>query len=532
MRMQSRSNWPALLATCSLAIAPIAPSRAAPAQNGEVIVAEDFAGASSLDRWSNNGDGSAGIDHGALSIRLFDPKTHLVSCHVPVERFRGTRLTLSAKVKALDVSRPEMGHDGIKFILQTRAPGGDRYHAVTDLHGAFDWRALGVSAPIPPDATEINILLGLAGVTGEVFFDDVKLVVSGVPRKRTEVNPNAETKEKPDRRTDVHRLRGVMYGPRVNEADLRVLAGWGANLIRWQFYWHGGSFEDQRRDLSAYDKWLEQTMADLERLLPVCKELGLRVVIDLHTPPGGTSAGHWLMFSEAVYQQKFIDTWDRLVNRFRNEPSIWGYDLLNEPFEGARGEGLMDWRTLAEFVARRVRAADPVKAIIVAPGPFGGWDNLPYFEPLDVPGIIYTIHMYEPLEFTHQGVFDGIKIGTNYPGKIDGVEWDKSRIREVLEPVRQYQRDYNVPVFVGEFSAPRWAPDGSAAAYLRDCIDVFEEFGWDWAYHSFREWHAWNVELVSDPTQELAASSPTDRQQVLMKGFQRDSKKAGSPGPP
>ena len=33
-----------------------------------------------------------------------------------------------------------------------------------------------------------------------------------------------------------------------------------------------------------------------------------------------------------------------------------------------------------------------------------------------------------------------------------------------------------------------------ADRYLRDCIELFEEYGWDWTYHSFREAPTWDVE--------------------------------------
>lgn len=201
---------------------------------------------------------------------------------------------------------------------------------------------------------------------------------------------------------------------------------------------------------------------------------------------------------------------------------MWGYDLLNEPVEGRRGEGLLDWRALAERVARRVRAADPRKAIFVEPGSGGGWDNLPFFPPLDVPGIIYSVHMYEPLRFTHQGVLAEYPAGVAYPGEIEGKFWNKEALRKMLQPVRNYQEDYNVPIYLGEFSAPRWAPGESAAAWLRDCIALFEEYGWDWSYHAFREWHGWNVELGPDPDEQLPSPGQTGRARVLKEGFSRN----------
>jgi hypothetical protein len=41
--------------------------------------------------------------------------------------------------------------------------------------------------------------------------------------------------------------------------------------------------------------------------------------------------------------------------------------------------------------------------------------------------------------------------------------------------------DPTVPIFI---EAAEW---DCAAGYLRDCIDLFEEYGWDWTYHAYRE---------------------------------------------
>ncbi len=62
-----------------------------------------------------------------------------------------------------------------------------------------------------------------------------------------------------------------------------------------------------------------------------------------------------------------------------------------------------------------MRHIDSVHAIIIEPDPGGSPDALPYFEPLNVPGVVYSVHMYEPHQFTHQGVFADFPIGPVYP---------------------------------------------------------------------------------------------------------------------
>ena len=63
-----------------------------------------------------------------------------------------------------------------------------------------------------------------------------------------------------------------------------------------------------------------------------------------------------------------------------------------------------------------------------------------------------------------------------------------------------------------------WAE--GAAQYLDDLISLFEEYGWDWSYHAFREYPGWSVEHeASDYNHYRKAEKDTDRKKVLLKGF-------------
>lgn len=98
----------------------------------------------------------------------------------------------------------------------------------------------------------------------------------------------------------------------------------------------------------------------------------------------------------------------------------------------------------------------------------------------------------------------------------------RAAMEAALRPVVEFQQRFGVPIYVGEFSAIRWAPNGSAARYLRDAIAVFESHGWDWSYHAFREWQGWSVEHDEDPAHTNRASFITERQQILRDAFARN----------
>ncbi len=68
------------------------------------------------------------------------------------------------------------------------------------------------------------------------------------------------------------------------------------------------------------------------------------------------------------------------------------------------------------------------------------------------------------------------------------------------------------------------APGSSARDYLRDCIEIFEENGWDWAYHAFREWDGWSVEHGPDKQNRAKAAAPTDRERLLREWFGKNQR--------
>lgn len=515
---------------CLLAAIVVALSLAAPAMAAEVFYETDFDSAAALEDWK--GIGSAGVQrmagHGgtqSLSVQIpasEGPGLRSARIRLPLEILKGTQVRVEALVRAEGVSEPPNPWNGVKVMLHTVSPEGQSWRQQNSVYGTFDWKPVRFNASVPKDATSAELILGLEQVAGRVWFDDVKITIV---RRQRSVDPAA----KPGpvyKGHDLPRLRGAMIGPHVDADDLRVLGGeWKANHVRWQFIWggfpHGPA---DNGDLDAYNKWIDSQIERLDSLLPVCREVGLHVLIDLHTPPGGRNeAKECNLFKEKRFQDCFVEVWKKLATHYRGNKQVWGYDLVNEPVEGMLGEGVLDWHALATKTGRAIRAIDPDHAIIIEPGPWGSPAGLEFFEPIDVERVVYSVHMYQPHQFTHQGVHDS-PTGMTYPGEIDGRMWDKEALRKALQPARDYQIDYGVHIYIGEFSAIRWAPGTSAHDYLSDVIDIMEQYDWDWAYHAFREWDGWSVEHGSDPKDRSRAKEPTDRQKLLTGWFEKNER--------
>lgn len=76
----------------------------------------------------------------------------------------------------------------------------------------------------------------------------------------------------------------------------------------------------------------------VDRTISWCRSHGLWVVLDLHGAPGGQtgtniddSLGTPALFENPRYREQTIELWRSLAGRYKDEPAVAGYDLLNEP---------------------------------------------------------------------------------------------------------------------------------------------------------------------------------------------------------
>ena len=323
-----------------------------------------------------------------------------------------------------------------------------------------------------------------------------------------------------DRVRNAPQKRGVMLPARpCTENDFKTLHDWGATLARYQMCADGVP-NDSTDDLPAYRKWLRGKLDHLERdVLPWARKYNIEIVVDMHFPPGYRRSGDdaFRMFYDDALADAFVDCWREIARRFAGASGIYGYDLMNEPVEIL--PGIHGHRALYERAARAIRAIDPTTPIIFESNLWDGPELFLCLEPYDITNAIYEVHMYRPTAYTHQGVGKHPTDLGRWPDSERG--WNADFLRATLAPVRTFEKKYNAKIYVGEFSASIWA-DG-AENWLRDCIDLFREYGWDWTYHAFREWPGWSVE--HEPTAFGMApdcfrpSADNPRKRALMKAL-------------
>lgn len=252
----------------------------------------------------------------------------------------------------------------------------------------------------------------------------------------------------------------------------------GVNLVRYQIQTNPADIV--LTDPQAYITWVTVALNNLDTLLQLANH-HKRFVIDLHTPPAGFDVhGKARMFNDLPWGFTcMLDTWRMIANRYKGNKYVHVYDLCNE----CAGT-MADTAVLMDDLIETIRAVDEKKRLSItsAYGNPGGFKNVHYYP--DDKNIWYTCHQYRPMHFTHQGVG-----GRGYP--IANVT-SKSKLKEYLRDVINFKLKHDVNIYIGEFSVSTFAPLPDRLKYLTDCIDVFEEYGFNWSYHAWQEAECWD----------------------------------------
>lgn len=104
--------------------------------------------------------------------------------------------------------------------------------------------------------------------------------------------------------------------------------------------------------------------------------------------------------------------------------------------------------------------------------------------------------------YTNQGENER---GISYPDVVEDygetITFDQTWLEDNYNLVRDFAEKYGNPIYVGEFGVHRWVPGGTQ--YLRDMINIFEHYGWNYAVYVWRGdeiyYDGFNMEYGIDP---------------------------------
>ncbi len=144
----------------------------------------------------------------------------------------------------------------------------------------------------------------------------------------------------------------------ITEADIRRIAELGFNSVRPAL--------NSRLFLTEGENpvYVEEGFQLIDSLVTWCKKYNLYVIIDMHGAPGGQTGANIddspndipELFIEQKYQDQLVDLWVNLANKYKDEPVVAAYDLLNEPLPINTGAA-DKYKYLLEPLYKRITAA-------------------------------------------------------------------------------------------------------------------------------------------------------------------------------
>lgn len=175
----------------------------------------------------------------------------------------------------------------------------------------------------------------------------------------------------------------------ISKDDIDFIASLGFNTIRIPFHYRYFAGDN------------EEGFTLMDRVIDWAKADGLHVVLDMHCAPGGQTGANiddswgypWIYEDEGM-QQEAVQIWTRIARHYRDNKTVLGYDLLNEPIP--HYPQLQKYNAKLEPLFKKlvaaVRTADTNHVVILEGAQ---WDtNFKVFDPPFDKNMIYEFHKY------------------------------------------------------------------------------------------------------------------------------------------
>jgi len=252
----------------------------------------------------------------------------------------------------------------------------------------------------------------------------------------------------------------------VAHSDISFIKRAGFNSIRVPFDYR--FFATETKKLPIFSGGYEF----LDKIIQWSAEEGLYVILDMHVAPGGQTGGHIddsfgqpALFDDPANQQLAIRIWREIAERYRDEPTVLGFDLLNEPIAHFVDTGYYNPQ-LEPFYKQAVRAIREVNQnhiIFLSGAQWGG--NFSVFGDVFDDNVAYTFHEYwsDPSQTTIQKYLD-------------------------------FRQNNNVPLWLGESGQ-------NTFAWIEDMRVLLEEHDIGWAFWPYKNLDSKASVMSFDPPQ-------------------------------
>lgn len=287
----------------------------------------------------------------------------------------------------------------------------------------------------------------------------------------------------------------------ITEEDVIYIKELGFNTIRLPMHYNLFTPPIEEEPVKGQITWVDKGFELTDNLLEWCSKHEIYLILDLHAAPGGQGKdanindydpGKPALWESEENKAKTVALWQKLAQRYANEPWIGGYDIINETnwsFEdGKHPNGINDTSNseIKKLFTRITQAIWEVDRnhIIFIEG--NGWAN--NFSGLTPPWdkkIVYSFHHY----------------------------WQRNRI-ESIQRFIDMRDQFNVPLWMGEAGE-------NSNEWFAEAIWLLEKnnIGWAW----------WPYKKFDSRTSLIEVQSVEDYRKIL--DFQKNPVDSLKPDP-
>lgn len=275
----------------------------------------------------------------------------------------------------------------------------------------------------------------------------------------------------------------------ITESDVINIKNMGMDHIRLGF--------DQIVLEEAPYVYRERTMRLVQDFVAICQKHDMGIILNLHKCMGNYCdiEESITIFDSAELQDRFVALWLELERRFCDTECVI-FELLNE----VREVDPESWNDLAERTIKEIRKVNKERKIIVGPICYNNPNKLDKLRVYDDENVIYTFHVYDPSEFTHQQSVlhwkhlyynrkmeypcDDIEkyrefyrvVHNNFNAYPHIERLDINYMREILQTAIDFKNAHPDKIlWCGEFGTIRHADMRSRENWMRDVITILKE---------------------------------------------------------
>lgn len=249
----------------------------------------------------------------------------------------------------------------------------------------------------------------------------------------------------------------------VRESDIESMHQAGFNSVRLPMHYNLYTLPIEEEPIPGEHTWLDTGFELTDSLIAWCKARDMYVVLDLHAAPGGQGNDIGIsdrdetkpsLWESDANKDKTVALWRRLAERYADEPTIGGYDLINEVNYSLPGN--LALREIYGRITDTIRQVDQEHIIFIEGNWFANdftgltppWDN----------NMVYSPHKYWSIN-------------------------DQASIQWVLD----LRETHNIPLYFGETGE-------NSNVWFRDAAKLFADHGIGWA------WWPWKkIDAIAGP---------------------------------